>query len=180
VYRHLTKLGARFGIGGFLALIAPWLEAVPMPISIGVLLIGAGLQWVAFAFEAQTQGKGMLPLLLGLVSGVTGVCCLIWPSMTPVTLIALLATYSTLTGTLTAALGLQLRLIDGWNWVLVGGTGSLLAAVAIWFQIPFSGSVAAGCLLSVNLFAAGGWLAGLRGLERPVWESTRSDTDMSI
>ena len=88
-----------------MALIAPGVRVVPMPISIGVLQIGAGLFFVALAFEAQTRGKGLLPLLLGFVSLVTGVCCLIWPSMTPVTLIALLATYSILTGALTVIAG---------------------------------------------------------------------------
>ena len=178
--RHLTSLGARFAIGGCLALMAPWVRIVSLPISIGVLQIGAGLLFVAFAFEAQTLGRGLVPFVLGLVSLVTGVCCLIWPSMTPVTLIALLATYSILTGALTAILGLQLRPFRGWHGLLVGGGIALLAAVGVWFQFPFRGPSAAGFLLGAILLATGGWLVGLRGPESRSSAGTRNDTDMSI
>ncbi len=90
VNARLTKLGLRFAIGGAAAFLAARVEAVPVSVSMGVLLLAAGIGFVSLAFEAQTEGKGMIPLLLGLVAWVTGTCLLIWPSMTVVTLVALL------------------------------------------------------------------------------------------
>ncbi len=178
--RYLTRFGFRFGVGGLLALFALRLQFVPMPIAIGVLLVGAGLGFVALAFEAQTGGKGMLPLLLGLVALVTGVCFLIWPSMKPLTSIALLATYSSLSGGLTVTFALQLRPLGGWRWVLVGGIVSMLAAAAIWFQFPISGPAAESLLLALNLLTAGVWLVALRGVGPSRSTRPANDTDMSI
>ncbi len=164
VNARLTKLGLRFAIGGAAALLAARVEAVPVSVSMGVLLLAAGIGFVSLAFEAQTEGKGMIPLLLGLVAWVTGACLLIWPSMTVVTLVALLATYSTLSGSMTLLFASQLRPTRGWSWVLLAGVISLLLAGSTWVQFPLSGAAATTSLVGLNLLAMGGALVALQAL----------------
>lgn len=164
VNARLTKLGVRFAIGGAAAFLAARFDAVPVSVSMGVLLLAASFGFVSLAFEAQTEGKGLTPLLLGLVAWVTGTCLLIWPSMTVVTLVALLATYSTLSGSMTLVFATQLRPIRGWAWVFLAGVVSLLVAGCTWFQYPLSGAAATTSLVGLNLLAMGGALVTLQAL----------------
>lgn len=164
VNARLTKLGLRFATGGAAALLAARVEAVPVSVSMGVILLGAGFGFVSLAFEAQTEGRGMIPLLLGLVAWVTGACLLIWPSMTFMTLVALLATYSTLSGSMTLLFASQLHPTRGWSWVLLAGVISLLLAGSTWLQFPLSGAAATSSLVGLNLLAMGGALVALKAL----------------
>ncbi|NHZ73361.1 MAG: hypothetical protein GWP16_02690 [Nitrospirae bacterium] len=164
---RLTKLGLRFGLGGVLALVAPQVDVASVAILIGLILVGAGVGFVVLALDAQTGGKGMVPLLLGMVGLVTGGFLLIWPAMTPVSLIALLATYSLLNAVLMLVFGMQLRPIRGWIWLLAGSTVSASLAASIWYQVPLSGGSSIGALVGINLLTMGGCLVALQGFEVP-------------
>lgn len=178
--RRLTRLGIRFVIGGLLALSAPWLPLVSVTIPIGVILIGAGITFIILALEAQTGGKGRGPLLLGMVGSVTGACLLIWPSMTAVSLTALLATYSVLSGVLTLGFALDLRPVQGWSWLLLGALVAVLLAAAVWVQFPLWGALAVGSLVGVNLLTMGWSLVALQGFEEAARPSSIDHTDMAI
>ena len=145
-----------------------------------MISIGASISTVLLAFEAQTWGKGMMPLLAGLVGGVMGICLLIWPGMSPVDLTALLATYFILRGGLTQAFARRLRPVSGWVRLLLVGLGSLLLAASIWVQFPLSGSRALGLLVGVELLAMGGALVGLQGFGEPEMTESTDNTDMAI
>ena len=162
---RLTKLGLRFALGGVLALVAPQVEAVSVAILVGLILVGAGVGFVVLAFDAQTGGKGMTPLLLGMVGSVTGGFLLIWPAMTSVSLIALLATYSLLNAGLMLVFAMQLRPIRGWVWLLGGSAVSMSLAASIWHQVPLSGDSSVGALVGINLLIMGCCLVALQGFE---------------
>ena len=180
VARRLTRLGFRYVIGGLLALLAPWVGAVPLTILLGLILVGAGITSIVLALEAQTSGKGMSPLLLGMVGSVTGACLLIWPAMTAVTLTALLATYSALSGLLLLGFALDLRPVRGWPWVLLGGAVAMLMAASIWFQFPQTGELAVGSLVGLDLLTMGFSLIALQGFGAAAYPSSSDHTNMSI
>lgn len=180
VARRLTRLGFRFAIGGLLALLAPWVSVVPSSILLGLILVGAGITFIVLALEAQTSGKGMSPFLLGMVGSVTGACLLIWPAMSAVTLTALLATYSALSGLLLLGFALDLRPVRGWPWVLLGSVVAMLMAASIWFQFPQTGEVAAGSLVGLDLLTVGSSLIVLRGFGAAAYPSSSDHTNMSI
>lgn len=174
------RFGLRISIWGMLAFASPWIGLTPVTALMGAISIGAGITTVLSAFEAQTWGKGMIPLLLGLIGGATGICLLIWPEMTPVDLTALLATYFVLRGGLTLAFGWRLRLVSGWIRFLVVGSSSLLLAASIWYQLPWSGPRAVGLLVGIELLAMGAALVGLQGFGGPEMMNSTDDRDMAI
>lgn len=180
VARRLTRLGWRFVIGGVLALAIPQISAISVTVLIGMLLIGAAINFIILALEAQSRGKGQKPLLLGLTGAVTGACLLIWPAMTAVTLTALLATYSAVSGLLTIAFALDLRPASGWPWLLFGGSVGLLLAAPMWFQAPLAGASAVGSLVGVNLLTLGWSLIAMQGYAASAQPSSSDDTDMAI
>ena len=145
-----------------MALSAPWVGASPMTIIAGLILILAGINFVILALEAQAVGKGRAPFLLGLSTGVTGVCLLIWPSMTGVTTTALLSTYLITAGVLTVAFGLDFRPVRGWSWFVFAGAGSVGMAASTWFQFPLSGEMAVGSSIGISLLGMGGSLIALQ------------------
>ncbi|MGB5659469.1 MAG: DUF308 domain-containing protein [Thermoanaerobaculia bacterium] len=180
VARRLTRFGVRFVIGGSLALIAPWVAVVSTTILIGMILIGAGITFMILALEAQSGGKGMGPLLLGMVGSVTGACLLIWPVMTALSLTALLATYSTLSGILMLGFALDLRPVHGWSRLVLGGSVALLLAASMWFQFPLTGASAVSTVVGLNLLTMGFCLFALQDFGASASASSSDHTDMSI
>ena len=94
--------------------------------------------------------------------------------MTPVTLIALLATYSILTGALTAILGVQLRPIKGWGWRLFSGIAALVLGIMIWRQFPVSGMWAVGTLAGIHMIFGGSSIASVCGAARRAAKEARA------
>jgi len=180
VARKLTRLGFCFGVGGLLAIATPWVDVISVTIPIGAIMIGAGIVFVFLAFEAQTWGMGMTPLLLALVGFVSGGCLLIWPQMGPVPLTALLATYFLLGGVLTLAFSRDLRPAAGCGRLLSSGLISLLLAASIWYQLPLSGRLAVGSLVGVDLLTMGFALGCLEGFSGSEPTASIDDRDMAI
>ena len=45
---------------------------------------------------------------------------------------------------------------SGWGWMLTGGVVSIILAILVWQQFPFSGLWLVGTLVGINLLITGG------------------------
>ena len=161
----LLVLGVLTVILGFLAMMAPMMTGMTVAVMIGFLLIMAGIARSIFAFKAKSWGKGIVVFLLGLLTLIVGFYMVTRPAVAAVSLTLFLAAYFIVDGIFEIIEAFDLKPIDGWAWMLIGGIVSILLGFMIWRQWPVSGAWAIGILVGIKLVFAGMEMAmlGLAG-----------------
>ena len=161
----LLVLGVLTVILGFLAMMAPMMTGMTVAVMIGFLLIMAGIARSIFAFKAKSWGKGIVVFLLGLLTLIVGFYMVTRPGVAAVSLTLFLAAYFIVDGIFEIIEAFDLKPIDGWGWMLIGGIVSILLGFMIWRQWPVSGAWAIGILVGIKLVFAGMEMAmlGLAG-----------------
>jgi uncharacterized membrane protein HdeD (DUF308 family) len=161
----LLVLGVLTVILGFLAMMAPMMTGMTVAVMIGFLLIMAGIARSIFAFKAKSWGKGIVVFLLGLLTLIVGFYMVTRPAVAAVSLTLFLAAYFIVDGIFEIIEAFDLKPIDGWGWMLIGGIVSILLGFMIWRQWPVSGAWAIGILVGIKLVFAGMEMAmlGLAG-----------------
>jgi uncharacterized membrane protein HdeD (DUF308 family) len=159
-------VGILIVIAGFLALMAPLVAGLSIALTVGVLLIVAGVSRLFLAFRMGSFGHGLLVFVIGLLSIVAGGYMLGRPGMALATLTLFLAAYFVVEGGFEIVWALRLRPIRGWGWTLFSGIVALALGVMIWRQFPVSGVWAVGTLVGVSLIFGGASLASVCGAAR--------------
>ena len=120
-----------------------------------------------FAFKAGSFGKGLLIMVMGLITvGVVGYM-VTSPGIALASLTLFLAAWFLVVGVSEMIWSFQLRPISGWGLTLFSGIVSLLLGIMIWRQFPMSGAWAIGVLVGIKLIISGWWLIFLgRGVKR--------------
>ena len=154
-------LGILTVILGVLAMMAPLMAGVAVALSVGILLIIAGVMRTIFAFKCKSWGKGILIFLLGLLTLLVGFYMVSRPGAALVTLTLFLAAYFVVDGIFEIIEAFDLKPIDGWGWMLFGGIVSILLGIMIWRQWPVSGAWAIGILFGIKLIFAGWAMVGI-------------------
>jgi uncharacterized membrane protein HdeD (DUF308 family) len=151
----VTILGIVVLVLGFLAVLAPVVSGLAVTISVAILLIVAGILRSAWAFRAQSFGRGLLALLIGGLSVLCGVLMLTQPVLGLLSLTLVLAAYFLVDGVLEIAAALRVRPRRGWGWLLASGVASLVLGLLIWSEWPLSGVWAVGVLVGIKLVFTG-------------------------
>lgn len=154
-------VGILSAIAGFLALVAPLVAGLSVALTVGVLLIVAGVSRLFLAFRMGSFGHGLLVFVIGLLSVVAGGYMLGRPGMALATLTLFLAAYFLVEGAFEIIWAFRLRPIKGWGWTLFSGIVALALGVMIWAQFPVSGVWAVGTLVGVSLMFGGISLASV-------------------
>ncbi len=154
-------LGILTVILGVLAMMAPLMAGVAVALSVGIILIIAGVMRTIFAFKCKSWGKGILIFLLGLLTLLVGFYMVSRPGAALVTLTLFLAAYFVVDGIFEIIEAFDLKPIDGWGWMLFGGIVSILLGIMIWRQWPVSGAWAIGILFGIKLIFAGWAMVGI-------------------
>lgn len=162
--RTLTWIGVALAILGVLGMMMPLMTGLAVTVLVGTLLIAAGIVRMLFAFKASSWGEGIFGALLGLLSLLCGGYLLMRPAQGLAALTLLLVFYLALDGMVELILSWRLRPVEGWGWILFSGALSLLLAVLLWVEFPFSGTWAIGLLVGVKLLFSGFSLVGLGGV----------------
>ena len=168
----LMILGIVTVILGFLSMMAPMMAGIAIALSVGVLLIAAGIMRTIFAFKCKSWGKGILVFLLGLLTLVVGFYMVSRPGAALVTLTLFLAAYFVVDGIFEIIEAFDLKPIKGWGWMLFGGIVSILLGIMIWRQWPVSGAWAIGILFGIKLIFAGWAMVGIGTAGRSVAGAT--------
>lgn len=162
-----TWMGVVLLVAGFLSLGAPLLAGISIVLAMGVMLLAGGISQVFFAFKAGSFGKGLLIMVMGLITVGVGGYMVTSPGIALASLTLFLAAWFLVVGVSEMIWSFQLRPISGWGLTLFSGIVSLLLGIMIWRQFPMSGAWAIGVLVGIKLIISGWWLIFLgRGVKR--------------
>ena len=160
-------MGVALLVLGLLSLGAPLVAGISIALTMGLALLAGGISQVFYAVRAGSFGRGLLILVMGLVTAGIGVYMVTHPGLALATLTLFLAAWFVAVGACEIMWSLQLRPISGWALTLVSGLVSLLLGIMIWRQFPMSGAWAVGVLAGIKLIFSGWWLIFLaRGVNR--------------
>jgi uncharacterized membrane protein HdeD (DUF308 family) len=140
---------------GMLAIAAPFVAGVAAAMMVGFLLVLAGGAQTIYAFQAGSFGRGLMVFLFGGITIVAGAATLLSPVAGLATLTMILIAYFIVDGAFALIAGFQLKPAQGWGWMVVSGLVTVLLALLIWQQWPFSGAWAVGTLVGVRLIFSG-------------------------
>jgi uncharacterized membrane protein HdeD (DUF308 family) len=145
---------------GAAAIFAPLATGMAVVFLVGVLLLVAGglLAWPGW--NARSAGRGNTLLVVAVVTALTGLVLLLWPSLGLGVVAWVLVVWFLVSGVGAVVLAFQVRGEEGWAWMLADGILSLLVVAALATGWPVSGERAIGLLVGVKLVVSG--LAVLR------------------
>lgn len=155
--KQVRWCGIALVVLGVLALLAPFVAGLSLVIMIGFLIAGAGLAELALVFSAGSVGRGILLLLLGLLSLFAGGYMVLQPAAGLASLTLFLAAYFVVGGVLELVAAVQARPAPGWGSFAFSAILSILLGAMIWSQFPLSGAWAVGVLVGTRLLLSG-WL----------------------
>lgn len=158
----LVGMGIALVILGFLAVGAPLVTGIAVAITVGAFVVITGVVEVALSLKARSWGKGILGVILGILSIVCGALMIAHPLMGLGFLTLLVAAYFFVHGVFEVIEAMQLRPAAGWGWSLVSGIVTVLLGVMIWRQWPISGAWAIGILVGIHVLMSG-WAAIMLG-----------------
>jgi len=164
-----AALGVFLIILGVLAVLEPLYAGASFTLLLALLLIGAGIVKLVWAFGAKSGGAGILTFVFGILTMLVGLYMLARPGIAMATLTLVLAVYFFLSGI--AEIMYAFKLESGRGTALFIGIVSVLLAIMVWRQWPLSGLWLIGVLVGVKLMFMGWMLVAIGGTARAVASS---------
>jgi len=159
VARTASRMGTLLGVLtlmlGLFCIGSPMVPGLALAIVIAVLMIGAGITQISFAFVAGSFGRGLFAFLFGGITILAGIVVLVRPMVGLGTLTMVLIAYLLVDGISTLNAAIRLRPQPGWIWILVSGVATLVLAWFLVRELPDAGAWAIGILIGVRLVIAG-------------------------
>jgi uncharacterized membrane protein HdeD (DUF308 family) len=153
--RRMTAFGIIAMILGVLAMLMPVLAGASMVWFLGLVVLGAGIARMIWAFQAGSFGRGVLLFAIGGLTLLCGLALMAHPLFASAVLTIVLAAYLIVDGVAEIAAGVQLPSGAGKGWLIFGGIVSILLGILFWAQFPLAGIWAMGVLLGIKLFVVG-------------------------
>lgn len=164
-----AALGVFLIILGVLAVLEPLYAGASFTLLLALLLIGAGIVKLVWAFGAKSGGAGILTFVFGILTMLVGLYMLARPGIAMATLTLVLAVYFFLSGI--SEIMYAFKLESGRGTALFIGIVSVLLAIMVWRQWPLSGLWLIGVLVGVKLMFMGWMLVAIGGTARAVASS---------
>ena len=150
-----VAIGIILIILGIFALGSPLVTGVAVAIMVGSFLLVGGIVQFVFAFRAKSWGAGLLGFFGGALSFVCGILVIAHPLLGLGFLALLLAAFFVVGGISKIIFSFQVRLAQGWGWILFSGIVGLVLGMMIWSQSPLSGAWAVGILVGIDILFTG-------------------------
>lgn len=147
--------GILFALLGLLAIALPVASTMATELFIGWLLIIGGAIQGYRAFKAIHHTGSYVSILSALLNIILGVLFIAFPGLGMTTLTLLLIFFFLLQGITKIVLGLQLRKLPNWFWLVLSGILSLAMALIIWSGWPGSAFWVVGLLVGINMLFFG-------------------------
>ena len=142
-------------LAGVLAIVVPPVAGIAVTIFVGWLLVLSGLMHFVYAWHTRGTGAIIWEILVGIAYAFVGGYVLTHPLLGMESLTLALAIYLFAEAVLEFVLGFQLRPRPGSGWLFVDGVITLILAVMIWRDWPFSTVWALGILVGVSMLFSG-------------------------
>ncbi len=140
---------------GILAIALPLFAGAVVTSLFGVLLLLAGVAHLIYAWSARGAGSHLLMGLVGVVYLLVGIYLILHPARALVTLTLLLAVYFLVEGVVELVVYFRTRAGHHAGWMLWNGLVTLILAVVILAQWPFSSVWVLGTLVGISLLMSG-------------------------
>jgi uncharacterized membrane protein HdeD (DUF308 family) len=150
-----TWMGILTVIIGIIALGSPLASGVALTYLIAALLVVGGITRTIYAFKAGSLGKGILMFLFGGITVLAGLAVFSNPAIGLATITIILFVYFLVDGITGIMLAFQMKPEKGWGVLLTGSIISLLLAIAIYRNWPYSAALFPGVLVGINLLFSG-------------------------
>jgi len=148
-------MGAITAILGLFLIVYPFATATITTVLLGWILIFVGIAQFVFALHSQTVGNFFLKILLGILSGITGIALAFFPIEGVMALTGLMGTLLLVQAGVLTVTAFQLKPLDGWGWFLADAIASLLLGILIFAKWPSSSLWAIGTLVGVSVLIGG-------------------------
>jgi uncharacterized membrane protein HdeD (DUF308 family) len=142
-------------VAGVLAIVIPLVGGLAITVLVGWLLVLSGLVHFVYAWHTRRTGAIIWEILVGIAYAFVGGWVLYHLLLGMVGLTVALAIYLFAESVLEFVLGFQLRPRPGSGWLFVDGVITLILAVMIWRDWPFSTVWALGILVGVSMLFSG-------------------------
>ncbi len=153
--KRMSRLGIAMMVLGFLVMLAPILVGFSLLWILGLLVVGAGLVRMFWAFQTGSLGKGVLVFAIGGLTLLCGIALLSNPLLASEVLTIVLAIYFIVDGAAEIGTAFGQPRGSGRGLLLFGGTVSIVLGIMIWRQFPLSGVWAIGVLVGIKLLFGG-------------------------
>jgi len=142
-------------VAGVVAIVIPLVGGLAITVLMGWLLVFSGVMHFVYAWQTHTTGAIIWEILVGIAYVFVGGWVLYHPLLGMVGLTLALAIYLFAESVLEFILGFQLRPRRGSGWLFVDGVITLILALMIWRDWPFSTVWALGILVGVSMLFSG-------------------------
>ncbi len=142
-------------VAGVLAIVIPLVGGLAITVLVGWLLVVSGVMHFVYAWHTRGTGAIIWEILVGIAYAFVGGWVLYHPLLGMAGLTLALAIYLFAESILEFILGFQLRPRRGSGWLFVDGVITLILAVMIWRDWPFSTEWALGILVGVSMLFSG-------------------------
>ncbi|HYV73594.1 MAG TPA: HdeD family acid-resistance protein [Candidatus Binatia bacterium] len=148
-------LGILMIVAGVLAIADSLTAGVVVVIFVAWMAIFNGVVQIVYGFRAETGGRLVLEILLGLLYIVAGGFILMHPAGGLLALTLIIASFLVVYGVFAIVLAFQLRPHKGWGWVLFDALITLLLGCLIWAHWPLNSEWVVGTLLGISFIVSG-------------------------
>ena len=148
---------------GILALLMPAIAALATALTLGWLLVFAGIVEIVHAFQTRHRNGFGWKLLAGIVTLILGLLILFFPIAGIATLALWIGALLFAGGIVRLILAFRLRPARGWGWVLVDAILSIVVGVLIAWGWPASSIAFIGLLTGFWLLFSGIWRIAVDG-----------------
>ncbi|MGI9291682.1 MAG: HdeD family acid-resistance protein [Gammaproteobacteria bacterium] len=153
--------GGLLAMLGFIAAVSPLAAGLPPAMVVGLMLISRASMQFYYGIKVRHWGygigsyMGLGSILMSFVSVSCG-ALLMFNSFSNLEYMTLLLTmYLILIGGFDIMHAIELREVDGWQYILLNGFVGLILGAMIWYQWPLSGRWAIGALAGLSLMLSG-------------------------
>jgi uncharacterized membrane protein HdeD (DUF308 family) len=150
-----TGLGILLVLLGLLAIAAPFFVGATLSVLLGLVVLAGGIAHLVYAWAQRTAGAVLWQVAVGLLYLIAGGVLVFHPAAGVAGLTLILAIYLAVEGVVELGLYFGVKHVPGTVWFLIDGIVSLLLAILIFAQWPWSGAWALGTLVGISLIMSG-------------------------
>ena len=148
-------LGILMILAGVIAMFEPGFAGVLIAYVVGWSAIFNGFAQIVFGFRTHGGWHVALEVVLGIIYIFAGIFLLLNPVAGLAALTLVLGSFLLVYGIFAIILGLKLRPVQGWGWVLFDGIITLLLGCLIWKHWPSNTPWIVGTLFGISIFVSG-------------------------
>ena len=147
--------GILFTLLGLLAIALPVASTIAMELFVGWLLLIGGVFQIYRSFKFLQKTEFYLTLLSGILNIALGILFIAYPSAGLLSLTFLLIFFFLFQGISKIILGIRLRHLTNWFWLIFSGIISIIMAAIIWSGWPATAFWVIGLLVGINMLFFG-------------------------